>query len=355
MTVRTNREFVMLSSVLNKSKHRIGGMYCSEKLDGMRAIWIPAARNRPVDSIPFANIEKDKKIPHATGLFSRYGKIIYAPNSFLDGLPNDRCLDGELWMGRQSFQRTMKTVKKHEPIESEWSRVKFHVFDSPAYGKLFQDGRINNPNFKKQMSLSHCLIQLGIDDAGNQLGFEQTYNLLKKESKTDSNGIDYLFGTDNIVLHKQELLPFITSNADARLEEIFREITDEGGEGLMLRHPSWEWEPFRSNWLFKYKPDKDAEGKVIGYVAGKGKHESRLGSIRLLYNGLQFDLGGFTDEERDLNQAGKDWASKHVGEYTTEPISTKFPVGSIINFRFRELTETGVPKEARYARIKVEE
>src|SRR4051812_11621145 len=94
---RTNREFVMLASVLDKAKHRIGGMYASEKLDGMRAIWIPAARGRPIDSVPFANIEKDKKVPYATGLFSRYGKIIYAPKAFLDGLPNDRCLDGELW------------------------------------------------------------------------------------------------------------------------------------------------------------------------------------------------------------------------------------------------------------------
>jgi DNA ligase-1 len=329
-------------------------MFCSEKLDGMRATWIPAARGRSIDTVPFANIEKDKKISIATGLFSRYGKIIYAPSDFLNSLPRDRCLDGELWMGRQSFQKTMKIVKKHEPNVEEWNKIKFYVFDSPTYGVLFKDGRINNPNFKKTINQAHCLVNLGIVDAGTPTSFEFTHNLLEKECK--KVGDEYwIRGESNVLLHKQELLPFMTVNADARLEQLLSEITDEGGEGVMLRHPSWEWEPYRSNWLFKYKPDKDDEAQLLGYIAGNGKHHGRLGSIRVLYNGVQLDIGGFTDKERELTEFGQVWAINNAGSFSDQPFSIQFPVGSIITFTYRELSDGGIPKEARFKRVRPEE
>lgn len=351
---KTNREFVMLSTVLDKRKHRIGGMYVSEKLDGMRATWIPAARGRSIDLVPFANIEKDKKISIATGLFSRYGKIIYAPTSFLDTLPRDRCLDGELWMGRQSFQRTMKTVKKHEPNEEEWKDVKYYIFDSPTYGVLFKDGRINNPNFKKTINQTQCLMALNIDNAGNPVSFEFTHNLLAKEC-TKVGEEDWFRSESNILLHKQELLPFFTANADARLEQLLSEITDDGGEGVMLRHPSWEWEPYRSTFLCKYKPDKDDEAQLVGYIAGKGKHHGRLGSVRVLYRGVLLDLGGFTDEERELMPMGQVWADANPGSFSEQPFSLRFPIGSIITFTYRELSDGGIPKEARFKRTRPDE
>lgn len=351
---RVNRAFVMLASPFVKGKHRVGGMFCSEKLDGYRGVWIPAARGINVNDLPFANLEKKKKLVVATGLFTRYGNVVHAPNYFLDALPTDRCLDGELWMGRQSFQRTMSVCKK-EPenrSESDWQKVKYYIFDSPCYGSLFESGRINDTNFKKDISQKACLEALKVEP-GTPLPFEFMYNTLKKQC-VDIDGVDCFNGAKHLVLHKQELLPFKTTSADERLEELLLSVTDDGGEGVILRHPAWAWEPIRSGFMNKYKLEQDAEAKVIGYIAGKegkeGKHLGRLGSLRMAFNGLVFDMGGFTDDERELTSEGREWAYANPGEDTKEPVSVNFPLGAILTFKYRELTNSGVPKEGRYFR-----
>lgn len=346
---RVNREFLLLAKVLDLTKDRIGGMLCSEKLDGVRAIWIPKARGKLVTDLPFANTEKDKKIPVATGLFSRYGKIIYAPKYFIDQLPTDRCLDGELWSGRQMFQQTISCVKKHDPVLSEWLKVKYYIFDSPTYGQVFADGRINNPTFKKTISCGLCCTALGITEFADALSFEFTHNMLRNDCEI-KDGVQYYKGQPDIILHQQELLPFKTQNARKRLDELLTLVTDDGGEGLMLRHPSWTWIAERSSFLTKYKPNLDDEGIVIGYIAGKGKHQARLGSIRLQFKNIEFDVGGFTDDERSLTPHGSTWAESEPGDFTTEPISLIFPIGSTLTFAYRELTNDGIPKEGRYLR-----
>jgi len=99
-----NREFVMLAQVYNPSKHKIGGWFVSTKYDGQRCIWDGgASRGIPKIEVPWANNKKDERYlerPIATGLWSRYGNVIHAPDWFLDGLPTGMLLDGELWSGR---------------------------------------------------------------------------------------------------------------------------------------------------------------------------------------------------------------------------------------------------------------
>jgi len=79
----------------------------------------------------------------------------------------------------------------------------------------------------------------------------------------------------------------------------------------------------------KRKSFYDDEAVVIGYTDGKGRHEGRIGALVVKYNGIMFELGGgLTDTERE-----------------TPP-----PIGSVVTFRYRELTPAGVPREARYLR-----
>jgi ATP-dependent DNA ligase len=217
------------------------------------------------------------------------------------------------------------------------------VFDSPNYNIIFQTGRINNPIFKKSIDQQACLMALGITEDRELRPFDFTFNDLEKN----------LNQNDNVKLHKQMLLPFSTESALAQLEKMLSEVTDEGAEGLILRHPAWPWEPIRSGFMCKYKLQKDAEGVIKGFIAGKGKHHGRLGSIRLSFNSLDFDVGGFTDEERELSAEGKDWAERNPGAFTFNPISSHFFLGSILTFKYRELTDRGIPKEARYLRPKM--
>lgn len=103
-----------------------------------------------------------------------------------------------------------------------------------------------------------------------------------------------------------------------------KEIEDLGGEGLMLRKPGSKYEGTRSSSLLKIKTFHDAEAEVIGYAAGKGKHTGATGALQCrMESGKTFNVGtGLSDKQR------------------------KNPpkIGSIITYRFQELTRDLVPR-----------
>ena len=341
----------MLADEFNPAKHRSAGTYLSEKLDGMRCLWLPATKGLNTKLIPFANRDKKKEDNNqiATGLWSRYGNVIFCPDWFTTGWPN-RPLDGELYLGRKSMQTLMTVVKKLEPDPTDWQHVRFHVFDAPNYRQIFAPGKINNPNYVKMIDTQKNLDALGIDVKGLvDYDFDQTYRLLKRD----------LQETNYLKLHEQRMLPFSTKDALDIIEEEIHRVTDLGGEGLMIRHPCSMWTPVRSNMLSKYKKLEDAEATIIGYRAGLGKHLGRLGSFHVRFGATLFDLGtGLTDIERVLSNDASEWAGRNPGELLPLDLvnpSPIFPMGTVVTFRFRELTDDGIPKEARYLRVRITE
>jgi DNA ligase 1 len=85
------------------------GWLMSEKLDGMRALYIGGA------------------------LYSRAGNRVYAPDWFLARLPQGVVLDGELFMGRRRFQDVI-SVCRSQKEKAGWAEVRFVVFDAPEAG-----------------------------------------------------------------------------------------------------------------------------------------------------------------------------------------------------------------------------
>lgn len=81
--------------------------WVSEKLDGVRARWDGAR------------------------LISRGGREIPAPAWFLEGFPRIP-LDGELWMGRGTFERMSATARQGQPDPDAWAEARFMVFDLPS-------------------------------------------------------------------------------------------------------------------------------------------------------------------------------------------------------------------------------
>jgi DNA ligase-1 len=307
------REFVMLSHDYDPGRHPVAGTFLSEKLDGQRALWLPETRGLDIAEVPFANRQRDLREHVCSGLWSRYAKVIHAPDWWLDKLPIIP-LDGELWMGRQRFQGLMSIVKELHPGEG-WEGVKYKIFDAPTYKDFFTYGQVRNQNYEYLFS-------------GVQL-YPDIY-------PSKSIEVVYYFLKDNypyLDVHEQEMLPYTTEKAVARLEERMASITAEGGEGVILRNPSSVWTPYRSHAMVKVKPYKDDEAIVEGWHEGKGKHRGRLGSLILNWRGIRFDVGtGFTDEERKNYQV-------------------KYKVGTIVTFRYRETSKDGVPKEGRFLRI----
>ena len=202
--------------------------WMSEKLDGVRAYW---------DGKQF---------------LSRQGNLYHAPAWFVDQLPAVP-LDGELWIGRKKFQRTVSIVRRQDKSDL-WNEVRFLVFDAPAASG----------------------------------GFEERLGFLKDALTTGAAKFARLHAHDRC------------KNIEALRAELAR-IESLGGEGLMLRQPGSNYVAGRSSTLLKVKTFHDAEATVIGHQAGAGRHKGRLGALLVrLADGTDFSIGtGFSDRERE--------------------------------------------------------
>lgn len=117
---------------------------------------------------------------------------------------------------------------------------------------------------------------------------------------------------------------------DARLAE----VVAAGGEGLMLHRADSHYRARRTDDLLKLKPYDDAEARVVAYQPGAGKYAGQVGALVVeRADGLRFELGsGLTDAQR------------------REPP----PLGSWVTYRYNGSTEAGVPRFARFLRIRDE-
>lgn len=345
MTKIPNRSFVQLAEEINYNKTALGGNYLSEKLDGQRGLWDGGiTRGIPIRDVPWANVEKESRLlteRTCTGLWSRYGHPIIAPDWWLDGLPNIP-LDGELYLGRRRFHELVSATKKLTPVDSEWENVKFLVFDSPAYSEIFESGVINEVNFKKIITpamLNDFLPKLALTVPRP---FDSKWAYLTSKQFNDP-----------VVLHEQIKLPYDELSARKLVEDKLSVITSLGGEGLILRDSSSYWVPKRK-YLYKIKELQDAEAIVVGYKTGElGKYHGMLGSLTVRFNQVTFDLSGFTDEERTLIPDVRLWALSNPGKpipATYGSASKHFGLSETVTFKYRELTPDNVPREARYLR-----
>jgi DNA ligase-1 len=154
----------------------VTGWWVSEKFDGIRAIWT------------------------GTSLLTRHGKELKAPAWFTKDLPNMR-LDGELWMGRGTFDALVSTIQRKG---SEWAGVKFMIFD--------------------------------LADVGT---FEERYERL------NSDEMPYLS-------HAEVVEHWYCGGRDA-LNNDEQGTVEEGGEGLVIRRPGSKYRPGRKGDIIKIK------------------------------------------------------------------------------------------------------
>ena len=325
-----NREFLQLAT--NHTGQQLGGYYISQKLDGFRAFWDGGiSRGRWKDEVPWANTAKDERYVHrqvATGLWSRYGNVIHAPEWFLDKLPEGVCLDGEIYSMGLSRER-LRSICARLVATDEWSQVDFWCFNTVAASAWLVPGRINNNNFKKVIDSSalDTYLRWG-GSAGRAMTFEQVVSRLP----------------EGLVFRQ---LPYMgwADVLDRWLEE---EMARPGSEGLVATAPGNVWTPKRVIGQFKVKPRHDAEAIVIGaYAAHEGEMKGMMGALRVRAMGVEFDLGsGFDLSERWLDPEARAWAWSHPGEYG---VSCPW-IGRTITFRYRSLSDKGIPIEAAYWR-----
>ena len=227
--------------------------WMSEKLDGVRAYW------------------------DGRQLLSRLGNILHAPDWFLEGLPSAP-LDGELWLDRKAFQRTISIVRRQDKSD-HWKQIRYVVFDAPALAEPFE-------------------VRVGfVSDTLKRMASPYIQALEQRRCR----------------------------NVDHLREELQR-IESLGGEGLMLRQPGSRYEAGRSTSLLKVKTFHDADAVVVEHVGGKGRHKGRLGALTVkLPDGTVFNVGtGFSDKQRDNPPAVGSTITFRYQEFSTGGVP-RFP------------------------------
>lgn len=204
------------------------GFWVSEKLDGVRALW------------------------DGHQLRFRSGRIVPAPDWFTAALPAQP-LDGELWLGRGTFDALSAIVRKASPLDAEWRQVRYMIFELPNVSGSF----------------SQRVGQIQVVIAQAKLAWLQA-------------------------------VPQFQVANTAQLMTRYHEVIAGGGEGLMLHRAEALYHTGRSDDLLKLKPAEDAEAVVIGYLPGKGRNKGMVGAL-LVENaaGKRFRIGsGLNDATR---------------------------------------------------------
>ena len=218
---------ILLANVLGPNVD-VAQYLVSEKYDGVRAVW-------------------DGKT-----LRYRSGREVPAPAWFVTKLP-PTALDGELWLARRKFDELSGMVRKTTPVDAEWQRITYMVFELP-------------------------------DAPGT---FEQRYEKIR-EIVAVANWPQLRAIEQTRVVNR------------AALKRQFDAIVKAGAEGLMLHLADAPYVTGRSDVLLKLKPLLDAEAVVVRHLPGKGKHAGKMGALELkTKDGIVFRLGtGFSDAAR---------------------------------------------------------
>lgn len=130
------------------------------------------------------------------------------------------------------------------------------------------------------------------------------------------------------------LVPQFRLADKAALQAKLSELENAGAEGLMLHHQDALYKTGRSNDLLKLKSYQDTEAQVIGYRPGKGKYQGLVGALVVKTpDGKTFAIGsGLTDALRQ-----------------TPP-----QIGAVVTYRYNGLTKHGLPRFARFLRLRQE-
>jgi DNA ligase 1 len=257
---------------------------------------LPAERRQPVllaqpasDAVDPAGYLVSEKLDGVRAIWDghtlrfRSGRVIAAPAWFTAQLPA-LPLDGELWAGRGQFERLSGTVRQAVPDERAWRAVRYAIFELPAGGSTFA-------------ARAARLAELARQHVG------PAWQVVEQRVVPDRPA----------------------------LQRWLAAVLRAGGEGLMLHRADAPVLDGRQPALLKLKPLHDAEAEVLAVVPGRGRHQGRMGALRVrTHDGIEFSLGtGFSDAQRDLPP----------------------PPGSWVTFTHRGSTAAGVPRFASFLRL----
>lgn len=247
--ILTNHEaqaFEVMKPSVYKEGIQLSDWLMSEKLDGVRGYW------------------------DGRQLHSKNGTLFHAPQAFTKNFP-DFAIEGELWGGRQTFEKTMGIVRKQKAHDG-WLELKFAIFDVPKATGGFED------------------------------------RLKKAADWFSRHPSDHAF----VIAHRP-------ADSHAHVSRELKRIEALGGEGIILRRRGSAHVPGRSRDILKVKSYSDMEAVVVDHIPGRGRNRGRMGALRveLPQTRTRFKIGtGFSDDIRENPPpVGALITLKHYGFY----------------------------------------
>lgn len=222
--------------------------------------WKSVSVEPKLDGIRCFAVVSDKKVQ----MFARSGKLITNFDKSLGKILvklGNGCYDGEL-MG-EDFTALMRQAYRKESVDT-----------TDTYLALFDF-----------LPLSEWNARTGKMKSSDR--YEELLDRLETLSTTELNAI----------------IPVERYEIDLNFKEIkllHDDFVAEGYEGAMIKNPSAPYQFGRSFDVMKFKSFHDVDLPIRGFVEGTGKHSGKLGSIRVVFNGVEVQVGsGFSDELRE--------------------------------------------------------
>jgi DNA ligase-1 len=266
-------------------------------------LFIPAHAYNPTHSKP--------EIQHATSYKAVENINQYWISEKLDGMRG-------YWNGQQLVTRQGNIIHSPTWFTKNWPTTAID-------GELW----IGREQFQSTVS---CVRKIKIDEACWRNVRFMIFDL-PKHPGTFTERIKSMQTITNTTSSKHlDMIKQFKLTSNQQLDDTLNSITFNQGEGLMIHKGSAYYHVGRTNNIMKLKKDQHDEATVIAYIGGKGKYQGMLGAIKVrTATGIVFKIGsGFSDYER----------------------ANPPTMGSTITYKYNGNTKAGIPRFARFFRIR---
>jgi DNA ligase-1 len=128
-----------------------------------------------------------------------------------------------------------------------------------------------------------------------------------------------------------KIIPQIKVKDKTHLMKFLKEVESKNGEGVVVRDPKAPYIHKRTSKILKVKTFKDDECEVLGYSAGKGKYKGKVGSLVCKNGDVIFKVGsGLSNQQRENPPK----------------------IGTIITYKYKELTKYNKPRFPVFLRVR---
>lgn len=251
-------------------------------------------------------------------------------------LPSGAEIDGEIFTPELTFQQLSSAIRNERKQTPEQRLLKFYMFDLLLVDGVVEGGGVGASSSSSHSS-SSCGTQATTSDRAIGIPFEFRYNMLLRAFIACQRA----YPDEKLVLVLSSLL-----RNDDEVDRSMDMYVQGKYEGVILRkvwlgrseelRMASLYHTDRSRNMYKHKPFRDEEGRVVGVSDASGR-EAGAALLQV------------------LTPEGKSFTLRMVGslERRREWLQTpSLVVGKLVTYRFQDKTDSGLPRFPRGIEIR---